>query len=77
MAKKSQLEKHKRGQKFEVREYHRCKICGNPRGYMNKFKIKQGYILSKDEEETRNIDKKIISIIPAFKFLLTCQKHIV
>jgi len=45
--------------------------------FMNKFKIKQGYILSKDEEETRNIDKKIISIIPAFKFLLTCQKHIV
>src|SRR3989338_56445 len=45
--------------------------------FINKFKIKQGYILSKDEEETRNIDKKIISIIPAFKFLLTCQKHIV
>ncbi|OGC47256.1 30S ribosomal protein S14 [candidate division WWE3 bacterium RIFCSPHIGHO2_01_FULL_42_13] len=39
MAKQSQLEKHKRGQKFEVREYNRCKICGNPRGYMNKFKM--------------------------------------
>lgn len=39
MAKQSQLEKHKRGQKFEVREYNRCKLCGNPRGYMRKFKI--------------------------------------
>jgi len=37
MAKKSQLEKHKRGQKFEVREYHRCKVCGRPRAYYRKF----------------------------------------
>ncbi|MBT6401637.1 type Z 30S ribosomal protein S14 [candidate division WWE3 bacterium] len=39
MAKQSQLEKHKRGQKFSVREYNRCKLCGNPRGFMRKFKI--------------------------------------
>ncbi len=39
MAKKSQIEKHKRGQKFEVREHHRCSICGNPRGYMGRFKM--------------------------------------
>jgi small subunit ribosomal protein S14 len=39
MAKKSQLEKHKRGQKFEVREYSRCNICGNPRSFMRRFGI--------------------------------------
>jgi len=39
MAKKSLLEKHKLVQKFSSREYHRCELCGNPRGYMGKFKI--------------------------------------
>ncbi len=34
------LEKHKKGKfRFEVREFHRCGICGNPRGYMRRFKI--------------------------------------
>jgi len=37
MAKKSLIAKQKRPQKFQVREYNRCKICGRPRAYMNKF----------------------------------------
>ncbi|MCW5199121.1 type Z 30S ribosomal protein S14, partial [Desulfobulbus sp. F3] len=24
-------------QKFEVRAYNRCKLCGRPRGYLRKF----------------------------------------
>ncbi|MBD3366094.1 type Z 30S ribosomal protein S14 [candidate division WWE3 bacterium] len=39
MAKKALLEKHKKPRKFKVREYNRCEICGNPRGYMRRFKI--------------------------------------
>ena len=39
MAKKGLLEKHKKDKKFDVREYNRCEICGNPRGYMRRFKI--------------------------------------
>lgn len=38
--------------------------------FMSKFKIKQGYIVSKDKEGTHKIQGKVISIIPAFKFLL-------
>lgn len=37
MAKKSMIEKQNRPQKYKVREYNRCKICGRPRGYMQKF----------------------------------------
>lgn len=39
MAKKSLIEKHKKGAKFKVRLYNRCSVCGNPRGYMRRFKI--------------------------------------
>lgn len=39
MAKKAMIAKQKRGQKFEVRTYNRCKICGRPRAYMRKFGI--------------------------------------
>ncbi|NMB91442.1 type Z 30S ribosomal protein S14 [candidate division WWE3 bacterium] len=39
MAKEALIAKHKRKQKFSVREYTRCSICGNPRGYMRRFKI--------------------------------------
>ncbi len=39
MAKKSLLAKHKREFKFQVQAYHRCELCGNPRGYIGKFKI--------------------------------------
>ncbi|HSX39478.1 MAG TPA: type Z 30S ribosomal protein S14 [Candidatus Saccharimonadales bacterium] len=39
MAKKALVIKQKKEQKFKVREYHRCKICGNPRGFMRRFQI--------------------------------------
>jgi len=39
MAKKALIFKNTQKPKFKVREYHRCKICGNPRGYMGRFKI--------------------------------------
>ena len=37
MAKKAMIAKQKREQKFKVRSYNRCKICGRPRAYMRKF----------------------------------------
>ena len=37
MAKKSLIAKAKRKQKFAVREYNRCPLCGRPRAYMRKF----------------------------------------
>lgn len=37
MAKKSMVVRQQRPQKYEVREYNRCKICGRPRAYMRKF----------------------------------------
>ncbi|SHG74636.1 small subunit ribosomal protein S14 [Thermosyntropha lipolytica DSM 11003] len=37
MAKKAMIIKQQRPQKFKVREYNRCKICGRPRAYMRKF----------------------------------------
>ncbi|PLX85892.1 MAG: type Z 30S ribosomal protein S14 [Desulfuromonas sp.] len=37
MAKKSMIAKAKRPQKFQVREYNRCPICGRPRAYYRKF----------------------------------------
>ena len=37
MAKKAMIAKAKRPQKYEVREYNRCKICGRPRADMRKF----------------------------------------
>ncbi|PIE35843.1 type Z 30S ribosomal protein S14 [candidate division KSB3 bacterium] len=37
MAKKSLIAKSKRPQKFQVRTYNRCRICGRPRGYLRKF----------------------------------------
>lgn len=37
MAKKSLIAKAKRAQKFKVREYNRCRVCGRPRGYIRKF----------------------------------------
>jgi len=39
MAKKSLIEKCKKPKKFKVREYHRCSLCGRPRGYIRKFKL--------------------------------------
>ncbi|MBE9527786.1 MAG: type Z 30S ribosomal protein S14 [Proteobacteria bacterium] len=37
MAKKSLIAKAKKKQKFKVREYSRCPICGRSRGYYRKF----------------------------------------
>lgn len=37
MAKKSMIAKSKRTQKFGVRQYNRCPICGRPRAYYRKF----------------------------------------
>ena len=37
MAKTSLIVKSKRKPKFKVRAYHRCELCGRPRGYLRKF----------------------------------------
>lgn len=39
MAKKSLLAKQKREPKYSARAYHRCHLCGNPRGFMRRFQI--------------------------------------
>lgn len=39
MAKKSLIAKAGRKQKFVVREYNRCQICGRPRAYYRKFEM--------------------------------------
>jgi small subunit ribosomal protein S14 len=39
MAKQGKLERFKRPQKFKVRTYNRCHVCGNPRSYMRRFGI--------------------------------------
>ncbi len=37
MAKKSLIAKSKREPKFNVRKYHRCPLCGRPRGYLRRY----------------------------------------
>jgi len=37
VARKALMVKAKRKQKFKVREYNRCPICGRARGYLRKF----------------------------------------
>ncbi len=39
MAKKCLVEKAKKKQKFGVRKYNRCSLCGRPRGYLRRFGI--------------------------------------
>lgn len=39
MAKKSLIAKANRKNKFKVRQYNRCRICGRPRGYMRAFEM--------------------------------------
>ena len=39
MAKTSLIVKQTRKQKFPVRQYNRCKVCGRPRGYMRRFQM--------------------------------------
>ena len=37
MAKKSMIAKSKRKQKFKVRQYNRCPLCGRPRAFLRDF----------------------------------------
>ncbi|MFA5479402.1 MAG: type Z 30S ribosomal protein S14 [Candidatus Muiribacteriota bacterium] len=37
MAKTCLMEKAKKTNKFRVREYNRCPICGRPRAFIRKF----------------------------------------
>lgn len=37
MAKTSMVAKQKLRNKFKVRNYNRCAICGRPRGYLKRF----------------------------------------
>jgi small subunit ribosomal protein S14 len=37
MPKQSLIEKAKLPQKFKVRRYNRCNVCGRARGYFRKF----------------------------------------
>ena len=39
MARKALRVKASRPQKFKVREYNRCKLCGRPRGFLRKFQM--------------------------------------
>ena len=39
MAKKSMIARAKRPAKFKVQAYHRCFVCGRPRGYMRRFAL--------------------------------------
>ncbi|PYN95465.1 MAG: type Z 30S ribosomal protein S14 [Candidatus Rokuibacteriota bacterium] len=39
MAKTSLIMKSQRVPKFSTRAYHRCKLCGRPRGYLRKFEL--------------------------------------
>jgi len=39
MAKKAMIAKQKKHQKFAVREYNRCQLCGRPHAYMRKYGI--------------------------------------
>ncbi len=39
MAKTCLIQKQQRAPRFGVRRYHRCRICGRPRGYMRKFQM--------------------------------------
>ena len=39
MAKTALIMKSQRPAKFSSRAYHRCKLCGRPRGYLRKFEM--------------------------------------
>lgn len=38
--------------------------------FMKKFKVNAGYVVSRDKEATKKLNGNIISVIPAFRFLL-------
>jgi small subunit ribosomal protein S14 len=39
MPKKSLIAKAQCPPKYKVRAYHRCRVCGRPRGYLRKFQL--------------------------------------
>jgi small subunit ribosomal protein S14 len=39
MAKKSKLARIGKRNKFRVREYNRCPLCGRPRAFLRKFQM--------------------------------------
>ncbi len=39
MAKKSMINRQQKKQKYEVREYTRCTICGRPKAVLKKYGI--------------------------------------
>ncbi|MCF8030291.1 MAG: type Z 30S ribosomal protein S14 [Desulfohalobiaceae bacterium] len=39
MARKALMAKAAKRQKFRVREYNRCPLCGRARGYLRKFGV--------------------------------------
>ncbi len=39
MAKTALIMKQQRAPRFTARAYHRCKLCGRPRGYLRKFQL--------------------------------------
>ena len=39
MARKALMVKAERPNKFKVRDYHRCPLCGRPRAYYRKFNM--------------------------------------
>ena len=39
MAKKSKMIQASRRQKFGVRDYNRCGLCGRPRAFLRKFQM--------------------------------------
>jgi small subunit ribosomal protein S14 len=39
MAKRSLVVKSRRPPKYKVRAYHRCRLCGRPRGYLRRFEM--------------------------------------
>ncbi len=39
MAKKSMIARQQKHQKFSVREYNRCNICGRPHAYIRKYGV--------------------------------------
>jgi small subunit ribosomal protein S14 len=39
MAKTALIMKAQRPARFRTRAYHRCQLCGRPRGYLRKFEL--------------------------------------
>jgi len=39
VAKTSKIVQAKRKQKFKVRQYNRCPLCGRPRGFLRRFNM--------------------------------------